>query len=229
MIAIRKSTDRGRTHLNWLNSFHTFSFGEYYDSDFMGFSTLRVINEDTVQPGTGFGTHPHRDMEIITYVVEGALEHKDSMGNGSIIRPGEIQRMSAGTGITHSEFNHSETDLVHLIQIWILPNEIGLEPSYEQKKISKKENEFILIGTKEASEKEVTIHQDVDLYAAHLTQNSVIDHIIKGKSAWLQLIRGEVDFQGQTITAGDGVQILSESMIQLRCIDDAELLFFDFS
>lgn len=229
MINIRKSNDRGLTQIDWLHSLHTFSFGNYYDPEFMGFGPLRVINEDTVQPAGGFGTHPHHDMEIITYVIDGALEHKDSMGNGSIIRPGEAQRMSAGTGVTHSEFNHSETDLVHFVQIWIIPNKLRLEPGYEQKKISKAEDKFILIGAKEAPEGAVTIHQDVDLYAAYLTEGFFINRKIKGQSAWLQLIKGEIDLNGEILSPGDGAAISQEEEINLQCLKDAELLFFDFA
>ena len=166
MITIRKSTDRGQSQLPWLQSFHTFSFAGYHDPKFIHFGPLRVINEDTIKTGRGFGKHPHKNMEIITYVVEGSLEHKDSLGTGSIIKPGEIQRMSAGQGIEHSEFNHSDTDLLHLLQIWILPEKTDQPSSYEQKPINKKHNELILIGSRDGSAEAVTIHQDVNLFNA---------------------------------------------------------------
>src|SRR6185369_15861348 len=178
MINIRKSTERGRADYGWLNTRHTFSFADYYDQKHMGFRELRVINEDRVQPREGFPTHPHRDMEIITYVLEGALEHKDSMGNGSVIHPGEVQRMSAGTGITHSEFNHSESELVHFLQIWILPNQEGVKPDYEQKVFPDEEklNNVRLIASQDGREDSVTIHQDVNLYAAIIEQNKELGY-----------------------------------------------------
>ena len=169
MIYIRKGHERGKGQTNWLKSFHTFSFGEYYDPEFMGFGNLRVINEDTVQPGFGFGRHPHNNMEIITYVVSGVLEHKDSMGTGSVITPGEIQMMTAGTGIEHSEYNHSKSELLHLLQIWIIPEKKDLKPSYQQIKLHNVNNQFILIGANEEKDNIITIHQDVNLYAAFLT------------------------------------------------------------
>ena len=228
MITIRKAQDRGTTRTDWLISFHTFSFGDYYDPRFMHFGTLRVINEDTVQPGKGFPTHPHRDMEIITYVTSGTLEHKDSMGNGSLIKPGEIQRMSAGTGITHSEFNHSKNELVHLLQIWILPNQKELTPSYEQKSIAKINNQFILIGAQNPSKEAVTIHQDVKLYVAYLEPNNLIHYTFENqRKGWLQLIKGKINLNDQALSPGDGAMISSESDIQIKSLQESEFLFFD--
>lgn len=228
MIYIRKSHDRGNSRYEWLNSFHTFSFAYYYDPKFMGFGNLRVINEDTVQAGNGFGRHPHNDMEIISYVVEGTLEHKDSMGTGSVIKPGEIQIMSAGTGVEHSEFNHSKTDLLHFLQIWIIPEKQNLTPNYEQKTIEKKENELILIGSRDKHDGAVLIHQDMKLYAAYLTPNHTIDYSLnKDRIAWLQVIKGKLDLNGNELSAGDGAAIQDEAKLTIRCIENSEFLFFD--
>jgi len=228
MIEIRKSQDRGRGQHGWLTSLHTFSFADYYDPKFMGFGTLRVINEDTVQAGKGFGRHAHDDMEIISYVVEGSLEHKDSMGTGSIVKPGEIQIMSAGKGIEHSEFNPSKTDPLHFLQIWIIPEKTGLKPIYQQKTIKKSTNSFILIGSRDEKEGSVTIHQDVNLYAAYLTKNHSIDYSFKDhRIGWVQLIKGKVSLNGQELVYGDGASIQNEKTIQIQCIEEAELLFFD--
>ena len=230
MINIRKNSERGITQLEWLESFHTFSFSDYYDSRFIRFSSLRVINEDTIHPSTGFGRHPHHDMEIITYVVEGSLEHKDNMGSGSIIRPGEIQRMSAGSGIEHSEYNHSSSDRLHLLQIWILPEEKNLKPNYEQKTYPQNKNEFILIGARDGGENAVTIHQDVELYVAHLTQNKSIQYDFQTqRSGWIQLIKGQIDLNGLKLSAGDGASITGEHKIEIKCIVDAELIFFNLN
>lgn len=227
MIYIRKSQDRGMSQADWLKSFHTFSFAEYYDAEWMGFGSLRVINEDTVQPGGGFGRHPHNNMEIISYVVEGVLEHKDSMGTGSVIKPGEIQIMAAGTGIEHSEFNHSKTGLLHFLQIWIIPAARNLKPRYQQVKIQKAENQFILIGTNQEKENTVLINQDVHLYAAHLTPNHQIDYPLQNtRMAWLQLIKGEIKLNTQTLMPGDGAAIQHEK-ITIHCNQEAELLLFD--
>ncbi|MBS0359381.1 MAG: pirin family protein [Proteobacteria bacterium] len=228
MIRIRKSNERGNTQIDWLNSFHTFSFAEYYDPDFMGFSTLRVINEDFIQPASGFGKHPHKNMEIITYIVQGSLEHQDSMGNGSIIKPGEIQRMSAGTRVEHSEFNHSKTELLHLLQIWILPEESGLQPGYEQKTIKKSDNQLILIGSRSGGDGAVTIHQDVNLYVAYLKQHHSIHYDLKHeRQIWLQLIKGEIDLNTHQLSAGDGVAVTNENKIEIKSLKDAEFLMFD--
>ena len=187
-----------------------------------------VINEDTVLPGYGFGAHPHDKLEIISYVIEGALEHKDSMGTGSIIKPGEIQRMSAGTGVRHSEFNHSKTDLLHFLQIWIIPKQTGLKPSYEQKAIAKIDNKLILIGSPDGRDGSVTIHQNVDLYAAYLATNTTVNYNFnQDHQGWLQLIKGKINLNGQTLSAGDGVAIMDERAVQIQSTQDAELLLFD--
>lgn len=227
MISIRKSSDRGKSETNWLNSFHTFSFADYYDPEFMGFGNLRVINEDTVQPDSGFPRHPHRNMEIISYIVEGSLKHQDSEGNSSVIKPGEIQIMTAGTGVEHSEFNNSKTDLLHFLQIWIIPTVSGLKPSYQQKVIQKSSNQFILIGAQNAQDNAVTIHQDVNLYAAFLTQNHFMEYALaNGRSGWLQLIKGEIKLNDQKLLQGDGAAIRDEN-IKVHCTKSSELLFFD--
>jgi quercetin 2,3-dioxygenase len=229
MIITRKADERGLTEITWLKSYHTFSFGDYYDPAHMGFGTLRVINEDSVQPHQGFGTHQHREMEIISYVVEGALEHKDSMGTGSIIKPGEIQRMSAGTGVSHSEYNASKEKPVHFLQIWIIPNQSGLKPSYEQKTLPKsKINELVLIGSPEGSDQAITIHQNVYLYVAHLTKNTTVHHDFNNdRKAWIQLIRGNISVNDQILNPGDGAKITNEKRLTLSCQHDAEFLLFD--
>ena len=193
MIRIRNSQDRGHANHGWLDTYHTFSFADYYDPAYMGFRALRVINEDRVQPGQGFGMHGHRDMEIVTYVLEGALEHRDSMGNGSVLRPGEFQRMSAGTGIRHSEFNPSATDLVHLYQIWLLPKQNGLNPSYEQRQFSddEKQGTFRLVASPTGRDGSLTIQQDASVYLAKLeTAQQIEQRLTPGRHAWLQVLRG---------------------------------------
>lgn len=231
MITIRSAQDRGHAYFGWLDSRHTFSFGNYYDPDHMGFASLRVINEDKVEPKQGFSTHGHRDMEIVTYVLEGALEHKDSIGNGSIIRPGDVQRMSAGTGILHSEFNASSTDPVHLLQIWILPAQRGLEPSYEQTYFApeQKQHTLRLIGSPDGRDGSVTIHQDVNLYASVLVDGESVDHAIaKGRSLWVQVARGAVQLNGHDLTAGDGASLTQADLLRLTGTSDhAEVLVFD--
>ena len=230
MLTIRHAEDRGLANLGWLNSRHTFSFGHYYDQQFMGFGALRVINEDRVQPGQGFDTHGHKDMEIISYVLDGALEHKDSMGNGSIIRPGDVQRMSAGTGIRHSEFNHSDSELVHFLQIWILPEHAGLEPSYEQTAFPDEEKHarLRLVGSRDGRDGSVTIHQDVDLYATLLTPNQLVTHdLAASRKGWVQVVRGTVTLNAQQFYPGDGVAIGEPGQIRLTGTSDAEVLLFD--
>ena len=233
MITIRSADERGAANFGWLDSRHTFSFGNYYDPKHMGFSALRVINEDKVQPGEGFGTHGHRDMEIISYVLEGALEHKDSIGNGSIIRPGDVQRMSAGAGIMHSEYNASKTDPVHLLQIWILPDQRGLEPSYEQTHFAgeEKQGRLRLVGSQEGRDGSVTIHQDVDLYATSLSEGDQVSHpIANGRLVWVQVARGAVSLNDQLLTAGDGAAISEEDKIILTgAADKVEVLIFDMA
>jgi quercetin 2,3-dioxygenase len=231
MIAFRDRMARGHAKMGWLDSRHTFSFGHYYDPKQMGFRSLRVINEDRVIPGAGFPTHPHEDMEIISYVLEGALAHKDSLGTGSIIRPGDVQRMSAGTGIRHSEFNASDKESVHFLQIWIEPAQDGLPPSYEQKQIplAEKRGRFRLVGGPEGGEGAITIHQDARLYIACLAPGESASHrLAPGRGAWLQLARGAVALgPGQEMKEGDGVAITDESEITVTASADSELLLFD--
>lgn len=227
MITIRKSKDRGNSRLDWLNSYHTFSFSDYYDSQWMEFGCLRVINEDTIQPGCGFGMHAHRDMEIITYVVNGALSHKDSMGNGSIIRPGEIQRMSAGTSIKHSEFNASDTEDLHLLQIWITPEKTGMSPGYEQKSILTDPNQLVLIGSPDNSENAVIIHQNIKLYRGKFIKGKRLALQLHQRQCWLQLIRGSIQINDQQIEQGDGVAIDGEDQVSLLCVKNVEFLFFE--
>ncbi|MBF2076071.1 MAG: pirin family protein [Synechococcales cyanobacterium C42_A2020_086] len=233
MITIRPAHKRGMAYFGWLDSRHTFSFGEYFDPNHMGFAALRVINEDKVAPAQGFGTHGHRDMEIISYVLDGALEHKDSIGTGSVIRPGDVQRMSAGTGIMHSEYNASQNDPVHFLQIWILPEKKGIEPSYEQKAFTEteKRGQLRLVGSRNGRDGSITIHQDVDLYATLLHEGETVNHTLdQGRVAWLQVARGAVQLNDQTLTAGDGAAISNESLITLRGTDkDAEVLLFDMA
>jgi redox-sensitive bicupin YhaK (pirin superfamily) len=232
MLTIRKANERGHADHGWLNTYHTFSFADYYDPGHMGFRDLRVINEDRVQPGEGFPTHPHRDMEIITYVLEGALAHKDSMGNGSVIVPGEVQRMSAGTGITHSEFNHSRSELVHFLQIWILPNQAGVKPGYEQKFYPEEEKrgKWRLIASADGRDNSVTIHQDVNLYAALLDPGAEIVHVVpQNRHAWLQVARGQVVVNGEKMTHGDGLAVSPEERLTVSVDIPAELLLFDLS
>ncbi|MGD8977736.1 MAG: pirin family protein [Gammaproteobacteria bacterium] len=230
MLAIRHAEERGLANFGWLNSRHTFSFGNYYDPQFMGFGPLRVINEDRVQPGRGFDTHGHRDMEIISYVLDGALEHKDSMGNGSIIRPGDVQRMSAGTGVRHSEFNASDSDPVHFLQIWVLPEKDGMAPGYEQKNFSEREKRgrLRLVGSRDGRDGSVTIHQDVDLYATILADGDRVSHeLADGRKAWIQLARGSAALNDQPLDPGDGVAVEGPSAITLTGSSDAEVLLFD--
>ena len=233
MITLRPAQERGAANFGWLDSRHTFSFGNYYDPNHMGFADLRVINEDKVSPGKGFGTHGHRDMEIISYVLEGALEHKDSIGNGSIIRPGDVQRMSAGTGIMHSEFNASQTEPVHFLQIWILPEKKGIEPGYEQKTFSEAEKRgtLRLIGSRDGRDGSVTIHQDVNLYASLLQDGETVNYSLPdGRVAWLQVARGAVQLNGQLLSAGDGAAISQATQITVQgASSEAEVLLFDMA
>ena len=232
MIKIRKAEKRGHFDFRWLNTFHTFSFGDYYDPSFMGFRSLRVINEDFVHPGRGFPTHGHRDMEIITYILAGALEHRDSMGNGSIIRPGDVQRMTAGTGVTHSEANPSREAAVHLLQIWILPARQGLEPGYEQKVFTEeqKRGRLCLIASEDGREDSVTIHQDASVYASVLSQDHEVVHQLKsGRHAWLQIARGAVVLNGEALNQGDGAAISAEEKLVLTGREDSEVMLFDLA
>jgi len=230
MIDIRRGTDRGHAGHGWLDSFHSFSFAEYHDPDHMGFGPLRVINEDRVQPGRGFGTHGHRDMEIISYVLEGGLAHKDSMGNGSVIRPGDVQRMSAGTGVTHSEFNASDRELVHFLQIWIEPDRRGLAPAYEERRFEAdtKRGRLRLIASPDGAEGSVTIRQDARIYAALLDGAEVAEHAVgPGRRAYLHVVRGEVEANGQKLGGGDAAKFIREEGIRLSGARDAEVLLFD--
>ena len=232
MTAIRFGKDRGRASFGWLDSRHTFSFGHYYDPEHMGYGPLRVINEDRVQPAKGFGTHGHNDMEILSFVLDGELEHKDSMGNGSVIRPGDVQRMTAGTGVQHSEFNASDSELVHFLQIWVLPEQNGLQPGYEQKTFTKadKLDQFRLIGSRDGREGSVTIHQDVSLYASVLSGESTLSHQLDtGRRGWLQVARGQVSLNGQELEAGDGVALQGPMSFEVSGSENAELLFFDMA
>jgi len=232
MITVRPAAERGHFDHGWLDTSHTFSFASYHDPSHMGFRALRVINEDRVQPGEGFGTHAHRDMEILTWVLEGALEHKDSMGNGSVIRPGDIQRMSAGTGVTHSEFNPSGEAPVHLLQIWLLPNQRGLLPSYEEKRFPPEalRGRLALIAAGDGRQGAVTIHQDADLWTARIGPGEPVRHNLKpGRHAWLQVARGAVSLSGRTLGAGDGAALTDEPALEISATAPAEVLLFDLA
>ena len=233
MLTLRKAEERGRANLGWLDSRHSFSFGHYYDENHMGFGPLRVINDDRVAPGGGFPTHPHGDMEIVSYVLEGALAHKDSLGTGSEIRPGDVQRMSAGSGIRHSEFNASKTEPVHFLQIWIEPERKGLEPGYEQKAFpaEDKRGRLRLVGSRDGREGSVTIHQDVDLYATLLEDGGSVSHTLKaGRSAWVQVATGTATLNGEQLYPGDGVAVTEPGALDLvGTSQDAEVLLFDMA
>ena len=232
MITMRRATERGHANHGWLDSYHTFSFADYYDPREMGFGPLRVINEDRVQGGKGFGTHPHRDMEIISYVLEGALEHKDSIGTGSVIRPGDVQRMSAGTGVLHSEYNHSPDSGVHFLQIWIEPNRRGVEPSYEQKHFpaEEKRGRLRLVASPDGAEGSVSIYQDARVYAAVLEAGDSVTHALPdGRRAYVHVARGSVQLNGETLSAGDGAKIQGEPQLRLSDGQRAELLLFDMA
>ena len=231
MITLRPADERGSANFGWLDSRHSFSFGSYYEPNYMGFGNLRVINEDKVIPGQGFATHSHRDMEIISYVIQGELEHKDSIGNGSIIRPGDVQRMSAGKGISHSEYNPSSDNPVHFLQIWLIPEQTGLKPSYEQKAFSEadKQGKLRLVGSQDGRDGSVTIHQDVDVYSTILNVDETVTHnLATNRSAWLQVVRGEVAVNDRSLNAGDGAAIVLEDKITLKGLaDNTEVLLFD--
>jgi redox-sensitive bicupin YhaK (pirin superfamily) len=228
MIAVRRAGERGHANHGWLDSHHTFSFADYHDPAHMGFGPLRVINEDRVAPGQGFGAHGHRDMEIISYVLDGALEHRDSMGTGSTIRPGELQRMSAGSGVTHSEFNASRADEVHFLQIWLIPERRGLQPSYEQKRFDGElGGRLRLVASPDGADGSLTVHLDARLYVARLDGDQVARHeLAKGRIGWVQVARGTVTLNGQALDAGDGAAITEERVLELRG-QDAEVLLFD--
>jgi len=232
MIRQRRAGERGHFDHGWLDTYHTFSFAGYYDPAQMGFRALRVINQDRVQPKKGFPTHPHRDMEIVTYVLEGALEHKDSMGNGGVIRPGEVQRMSAGTGLTHSEYNHSGSEPVHFLQIWIQPDESGFAPSYEQKAFAADERRgrLRLVASRAGREGSVSYHTDTDLYATLLAPGQTVTHPLRpGRHAWLQVACGAVQMNGRELAAGDGAAVSGEPAITIAATDHAEVLLFDLA
>ena len=232
MITVRKSSDRGHADHGWLLTYHSFSFADYYDPQEMGWGKLRVINEDRVQPGKGFGTHGHEDMEIISYVLEGQLQHKDSMGNGTIIRPGDVQRMSAGTGVQHSEFNPSPSTLVHFLQIWIEPERPGLKPGYEQKFFTPedKRGQLRLVASRDGREGSVTVHQDADVYAGLLSSGEQVLHqIAAGRIAYLHLVKGAVRVNGTQLMTGDGAKIESEQDLVIAANEDSELLLFDMT
>ena len=232
MIKIRKAEQRGHFDFGWLNTYHTFSFGDYYDPSHMGFRSLRVINEDVVQRGRGFPRHGHRDMEIFTYILQGALQHRDSMGNGSIIRPGDVQRMSAGTGVTHSESNASHDEPVHLLQIWILPNEEGITPGYEEKRFpeDEKRNKLRVIISPDAEAGSVKIHQDARVYAAVLDANHEVCHQLEsGRHAWLQVAAGSVKLNALELKQGDGAAVSEESTITIAAQEPAEILLFELA
>jgi redox-sensitive bicupin YhaK (pirin superfamily) len=232
MITIRKSEERGHFDLGWLDTYHTFSFDQYYDPTHMHFRSLRVINEDRVAPGQGFPTHSHRDMEIITYILSGALEHRDSMGNGSVIRPGDVQRMTAGTGVSHSEFNPSESEAVHLLQIWILPKTHGLTPGYEEKAFAEEERRgrLRLIASDDGREGSVTINQDARVYATLLDAGEIVTHPLQPtRHAWLQVARGTVRLNGMELKQGDGAAVSKESELSISAHDRVELLLFDLA
>ena len=232
MIRIRRSADRGYADYGWLQTHHTFSFGHYDDPQYRGFRSLRVMNEDRVQPGQGFGMHGHRDVEIVTYVLEGALEHKDSLGNGSVLRPGELQRMTAGTGIRHSEFNPSQSEPVHLYQIWILPDRAGREPEYEQRPITAPPDDsgVRLIASPNGRNGSLTIHQDAGLFLANLNEGARLQHPVPpGHHCWLQILSGTAALVEQTLSAGDGAAISEESEVSLAATSETEIMLFDLA
>ena len=232
MLLIRRADDRGRANLGWLDSRHTFSFADYHDPRYNGFGPLRVINEDRVQPGKGFGTHGHRDMEIISYVLEGALAHRDSMGNGSVIRRGDLQRMTAGTGVEHSEFNPSKTERVHFFQIWVIPDRRGLAPGYEEKHFddAAKRGRLTLVASHDGREGSVVIHQHADLYSALLAPGEEVAHAMERTSkGWVQVASGTITVNDEQLTAGDGAAIAYEENIVIRSSANSEFLLFDMS
>src|SRR5688572_15873521 len=229
MTEIRRAQERGHAQHGWLDSFHSFSFADYYDPGHMGFGALRVINEDRVEPGRGFGSHSHRDMEIISYVLEGGLEHRDSMGNGSVIVPGDVQRMSAGTGVAHSEFNASRSEIVHFLQIWIVPERRGLPPGYEQRRFTddEKKNRLCLVASRDGRDGSVTLHQDAELWVALLEPGVRIAHALApGRHAWLQVTRGKLLANGVALAEGDGAAVSGEACIEVQASEAAEVLLF---
>jgi redox-sensitive bicupin YhaK (pirin superfamily) len=232
MIQVRKSNERGHADHGWLDSHHTFSFADYYDPKNMGFRALRVINEDRVQPAQGFGTHGHRDMEILSYVLDGALAHKDSTGGGGVIKPGDVQRMSAGTGVMHSEFNASRSEPVHFLQIWLLPGSRGITPGYEQKHFSaeQRQGQLRLIASPDAADGSVTIRQDARVYSTLLGKGQTVTHTLApGRHAWVQVARGQVRLGDVVLSSGDGAAISDEKSITLTGAEPSEVLLFDLA
>jgi redox-sensitive bicupin YhaK (pirin superfamily) len=232
MIRIRRSAERGHTALGWLDSRHTFSFGDYHDAEHMGFRSLRVLNDDRVRPGQGFGTHPHRDMEIVSFVIAGALEHRDSLGTGSVIRPGDVQRMSAGTGVLHSEFNPSPTEPTRFLQIWILPERRGLPPGYEQRNFAEAERRgrLRLVAARDGREGAVTIHQDAEIWTALLAPGDRVAHPLRtGRHAWLQVVSGEVRMGRDALVEGDGAALTGEAAVEIEGGTDGDVLVFDLA
>ena len=230
MLATRRAEDRGHANHGWLDSYHTFSFGSYYDPQHLGISNLRVINDDTVAPGGGFATHGHTDMEIISYVLDGALEHKDSMGNGSVIRPGDVQRMSAGTGVRHSEYNHSATDSVHFLQIWLEPNATGVKPAYDQRHFSveQRRNRWVLLVSPDGRDGSIATDQDALMYGTVLTAGRSVGYrLAEGRRAYVHVARGKVDVNGRQLGPGDGAAVHDHQKLVFEGIDDAEILLFD--
>lgn len=232
MIRIRKAAERGHANHGWLDTYHTFSFADYHDPAQMGFRSLRVINEDVVAPGQGFGMHGHRDMEIVTYVLSGALEHQDSLGNGEVLRPGELQRMSAGTGIRHSEFNPSASEPVHLYQIWLLPRDQGIPPSYEQKAFAadQRKGRLRLVASPDAADGSLAIGQDARIYLATLAAGDTVEHALSaGRFGWLQVLRGKVTVNGSQANTSDGVAIGDEPCVSIAADGPAEVMLFDLA
>jgi redox-sensitive bicupin YhaK (pirin superfamily) len=231
MLTLLKSSDRGHADHGWLVTHHTFSFADYHDPRWMGFRTLRVINDDIIAPGMGFGTHPHRDMEIITYILSGALEHRDSMGNGRIIRAGDVQYMAAGTGVRHSEFNPSTTEPVHLLQIWIVPDTKGVPPRYAEKSFSNSApGAFHLVASKTGRNDSITIHQDADLWLAKLEPGQNLSHsLAPTRHAWLHLAEGELTLNGHTLHSGDSAALSAESTLTLAAAQKSQLILFDLA
>jgi redox-sensitive bicupin YhaK (pirin superfamily) len=230
MIEVRRSQDRGQAHHGWLKSLHTFSFADYYDPGQMGFRALRVINEDRIQGGSGFGSHPHRDMEIISYVISGALEHKDSMGNRVVIRPGEVQRMSAGTGVVHSESNHFPDQETHFFQIWIQPQSRGGQPSYGQKSFESElsQDKLVLVVSQDGREGSLEIRQDADIYLSRLSGGDLVEFRLRsGRGAWVQVLKGEIQLNEQTLVMGDAARVDSESLLKMKALTPSELMLFD--
>jgi redox-sensitive bicupin YhaK (pirin superfamily) len=233
MLAVRRSTERGHANHGWLDTHHTFSFGGYYDPEHMGFRALRVINEDFIAAGAGFGTHGHREMEIVTYVLEGGIAHRDSLGSGGVITPGELQHMSAGTGIRHSEFNASQTEQAHMLQIWLLPSKAGIPPSYSQEKfpIAEERNLLHLLASPDGRDNSLTWTTDADLYAAKLDVGTKVEHALKaGKHAWVQIARGSATVNGEAVTQGDGVALSDEAEVSILAnAEGTEVLVFDLA